>query len=77
MSTLFLNYFESELLYRDGPFIKSVSSDETRKKFDILKIAEQPLQGILRFQRKKRNQVNKTIVSVFINTSEIMIYVDE
>ena len=31
----FLNYFESELFYRDGPFIKNISSAETRQNFYI------------------------------------------
>ena len=33
--------FESELFYRDGPFINNVSFVETRKKFCIFKIGEQ------------------------------------
>jgi len=40
----FLDYFESELFYRDGPFIISVSFVETQKTCYIFKIGEQSLQ---------------------------------
>ena len=43
MSTIFLNYFESELLYGDEPSIKNVSFVGARKKCDIFKISEQSL----------------------------------
>ena len=39
----FLDYFESELFYRDEPFIKNVSFVGTRKKCYIIKIGEQSL----------------------------------
>ena len=43
LSTIFLNYFASQLFYRDGPFIINVSFVETRKKCYIFKIGEQSL----------------------------------
>ena len=43
-ASYFLEYFESELFYRDGPFIKNVSSVETRKKCYIFEIGELSLQ---------------------------------
>ena len=39
----FLNYFESELFYRDAPFTKNVSFVWARKKCYIFKIGEQSL----------------------------------
>ena len=39
----FLNCFESELLYRDGPFIKNGSFAEKRNFFYIFNIGEQSL----------------------------------
>ena len=38
---LFLNYFESELIYRDGPSIKNVSFVRARKECYIFKIVKQ------------------------------------
>ena len=43
--TIFLNYLESELFYRNAPLIKNVSFVETRKKCYVFKIDEQSLQG--------------------------------
>ena len=46
MRTIFLNYLESELFYRDGHLMKNVPSVETRKKCFIFKISEQSLQDL-------------------------------
>ena len=42
LSTITLNYFESELFYRDGPFIKNVSSVGTRKNVMYSKLVNNP-----------------------------------
>ena len=44
MSTRSFNYFESELFFRDRPFIKNVSFGGAWKKCYIFKIGEQSLQ---------------------------------
>ena len=54
MSTISLYYFESELFYRDGPFIKYVSLVETRINCHRFRIGVQSLYCYVQSGLKER-----------------------
>ena len=59
MSTIFLNYFESELFYRDGPFTKNVSFVGARKKMlYIQNLWTIPLNKLIVAPKEYRNSVS-------------------